>query len=300
MVLGLVSLATLAFSGERPLGSGKAREEPEPLALARIREAVAANEAKLNPIRLRFKTTFDVQGEASAATPAFRQRGRRFSHADCEWAQKGQKHFARLSYFFSPVELWRTTVYVVDETNWTSAVLPHGSSRSIQAREKLKWNAELQVTALGLRPFEGDFSLSEILQPQWATLSHQTEEINGRPAAVVEAKRRVVNPDHPAYYGRLWIDAERGVVLRIRYFAEKATVQDRQPISAVDGIRHYRLSNGGWFPVAGTRILHFADRTATEHINVDIDSITFNPAEIPDSFFTMDSALDALQSDVRR
>jgi hypothetical protein len=179
---------------------------------------------------------------------------------------------------------------VIDETSWWSARPPDLSRWSKSLREKLKWNAEIGITVLGLRPFEGDYSLSEILQPPWATFSGQTEEVDGRLAAVVDIKRRVPSSDHPVYYGRFWIDAERGVVLRIVYFDKDISATDRQPISTIDGLRHQRLSNGGWVPAEGTRTLHFTGYSKVELIRVEMASVTINPADIPGSLFTLNTA----------
>lgn len=267
----------------------KAKVQQKPLTLETIRQNVAANEVRLNPIRLRFTTTFETKGEPPEPKAGFRKPGRRFSHVQCEWAQKGEKHYAELSYFFSPDELWQTMVYVIDETNWTSAVLPHWSSRSIRPREKLKWNADIQVTTLGLRPFEGDYPLSQVLEPPWAAFSGQMEEIDGKRAAVVEAKRRAINPEEPPYYARIWIDVDRGIVLRMRNFDSDATAKDRHPLATIDQIQHQQLANGDWLPVEGTRTLHFPDRTSIERIKVDADSIALDPKDIPDSLFSLDA-----------
>ncbi|MBI5386426.1 MAG: hypothetical protein HZA90_17280 [Verrucomicrobia bacterium] len=273
--------------------SASSRKQQWAFTLESIRQSVAANEKLLNPIRLRFTNTFERKGESLRPSSGMRQPGRRYSHLGCEWAQKGDRHYARLQYFFSPEEVAQNRVYVIDETNWWSAGLPDLTQPSKSLRENLKWNAEIGVTVLGLRPFEGDYSMSEILQPPWATFSGQTEEVDGKRSAVVEVKRRVLNPDHPAYYGRFWIDVERGVVLRIRYFDGDAANRDRRHIGTIDELRHLRLANGAWLPVEGRRTTGFPDRLFIEHIRVAKESITIKSAEIPDSLFTIESALDA-------
>jgi hypothetical protein len=168
-------------------------------------------------------------------------------------------------------------VYLIDETNWTSATLPDWAQRTTRPREELQWNADIGITVLSLRPFEGDYSLSEILQPQWANFFGKREVIDGKLAVVVEAKRRVLNPDsmvhkrrfsnpeHSVYYGRFWIDVERGVVLRIHYFAYDATAQDRHLMGTIDELRHQRLSNGAWLPVEG-KGPGFADHARISHV----------------------------------
>lgn len=256
------------------------------LTLASIRQSVAANEKRLNPIRLRFTNTFERQGEPFRPSAGMRQPGRRYSHAECEWAQEGEKHYARIQYFYSPDEVAQTWVYVIDETNWWSARLPDLTQRSKSSRAMLKWNADIGLTVLGLRPFEGDYPLSEILQPPWATFTGQTEEIDGKRTAVVEAKRRSLNPNDPAYYGRFWIDVERGVALRICYFAYDTTAQDRYLMSTIDELRHQCLANGAWLPVGGRRSSGASDHLFLEHIKVTKESITIKPTEIPDSLFT--------------
>ncbi len=279
--VGRAGAAESSFTGQSTSGLKK----QQALTLASIRQSVAANERLLNPIRLRFTNTFERKGEPFRPPGSKRSPGRPFSHAQCEWAQKGERHYARLQYFYSPDEVAQTWVYVIDETNWWSARLPDLTRRAKSLREQLKWNAEIGITVLGLRPFEGDYPLSEILQPPWATFTGRIEEIDGKRAAVVEAMRRVLNPEHPAYYGRFWIDVERGVVLRICYYAHDTAAPDRHPMGTIDELRHQRLANGAWLPVEGLRITGFPDRSFVEHIKVAQESVTIKSTEIPDSLF---------------
>ncbi|MCX5908394.1 MAG: hypothetical protein NTY64_14715, partial [Deltaproteobacteria bacterium] len=160
--LTAVALSTLnigrAGTAENSVTNRQSASNPKKqsaITLESIRQSIAANEKLLNPIRLRFTNTFETKEELTLQLTHFRQLGRRYSLAQCEWAQKGEKHYARIQYFYRPEEVAQTWVYVMDETNWWSARWPDLTQRSKSSRAKLKWNAEIGITILGLRPFEG-------------------------------------------------------------------------------------------------------------------------------------------------
>lgn len=285
-----VLLFTVAFlatgyatsSGAQESGAGNATKSHEGISfpsLSILRQAVRNNEALLNPIKLSYKIEYHQEGSrpATSGRVPVRPAGRRYSHAKCIWAHSGHKHYASKDTFYGPDELARKMLFVIDEEKqeYVAISLPDRS------RNSFNWNTDIPITTLGLRPFEGNRILSDILTPAYAKIQDQKESVGGRETWVVDASR----PEEPVYHARMWIDPERGIPLRIRYFDNAPQTENRRLTSTIDQIQLHQLSNGGVLPIAGTRTLHFVDRSSRITVNVDLESITTEPGDIPDFLF---------------
>lgn len=63
---------------------------------------------------------------------------------------------------------------------------------------------------------------------------------------------------------------------------------DSRPHSEVIGIKLHQLPNGGWFQVEGTRVSYRQEprpHQRLSHIMVDVNSITIQREDIPESLF---------------
>jgi hypothetical protein len=139
----------------------------------------------------------------------------------------------------------------------------------------------LDFLRLGLRPFESDHLLSELLVPEYASVRPTMEQIEERAAYVVDVRR----PLEPAYFVSFWIDRERGVPLRLEYYDEAPSEGSRKVGSLCDSIKLHKLPNGGWIPVAGRRTVHFKHGDGVSDIKVNTDSISIQAEDIPDALF---------------
>ncbi len=272
-IVWLLTLAVAGYGGE----SG-------PATLQAVRELVSRNEAMLNPIKMAYAVTKSRTGERPQPIGGKRQHGRPFSRVNCIWAQAGDKHYAREDYFYGPNEPARSSVKVIEPERVTEGRLPDLMEGTIRARDEHDWYSVL-VAKLGLRPFEGGHTLSQILVPQYASLHEKTEMIEGRETCVIDAKRPSVYP----YFARIWLDRQRGMPLRIWYFDKHPDCGDARCMSEINDIKLHRLPNGGWVPIEGVRSLHFSDDGVSyEHITVDVNSITIRGEDIPESLFRVD------------
>jgi len=257
--------------------------EVESVTLETIREMVARNEALLNPIKMAYTVKKSRIGERMVSGRGKRVSGRSFSHINCVWAQTGDKHYAREDYFYGPNESARSTVKVIEPERVTEGKLPDLMEGTIHPRDDHDWYSVL-VAKLGLRPFEGHYTLSQILVPEYASLHTKTEIIDGRETYVVDVKR----PTIPAYFARIWIDRQRGMPLRIQYFDKHPNWFDSRRVSEIKDIKLYQLPNSGWIPIQGVRSINFSqDNISYEHMTVDVNSITIKHDDIPESLFNI-------------
>jgi hypothetical protein len=258
---------------------------PEHVTLETIRESVARNETLINPIKMNYTVKYSRKGERQlpAATGNRRPSGRRFSHSNCIWAQDGEKHYARDDCFYGPNEPAGSTVYVFDKQVTTMGEMPDLMEGAISAIDTHDWY-NVMVAKLGLRPFEGQHRLSEILVPEYASLHDDIEMLDGHQTYIVDAKR----PTYLHYFARIWIDKQRGMPLHISYYHKHPGWEDAELMSEISDIELHQLPNGAWIPVKGVRTLIRSDYISYEHISVDINSITTRPEDIPSSLFEID------------
>ena len=77
--------------------------------------------------------------------------------------------------------------------------------------------------------------------------------------------------------------------LKIQHFGlNDPCNSNSRPHSEVIGIKLHQLPNGGWFPVEGTRVSYRQKprpHQRLSHIVVDVNSITIQREDIPESLF---------------
>ena len=272
----LLAVATIGYSSE----SAKVSEHAT---LETVRELVVRNEKLINPIKMEYTVKNSRKGERPEPIGGAMRLGRRYSHSNCIWAQDGEKHFARVDYFYGPNEPAGSTAYVFDAQITTRGKLPDLIQGTIGSRDTYDWY-NVMVAKLGLRPFEGRYRLSEILVPEYASLHDETEILNSRETYVVDAGR----PIPYTYFARIWIDKQQGMPLRIFYFDKHPTWDDARLMSEINDIEPHQLENGAWIPVRGVRSIHFSDGFISyEHMSVDVNSIKIQREDIPESLFVI-------------
>jgi hypothetical protein len=289
-----LSFVVIANFNENPEAVGAAAgprmpnrpQASERATLQTVRKLVARNEALINPIKLEYTVNIRRTGERQIpAATGGRRRGRAYSHFNYVWAQDGEKHYARTDSFYGPNELARSTVYVFDDQIITMGKLPELMEGTISAVDTRDWY-NVMVAKLGLRPFEGEHRLSEILLPEYASLHDEFEILNGRETYVIDTRRPSY---HHTSFARIWIDKQRGMPLRIWFFRKHPAWGDEESISQINDIELYQLPNGAWIPVQGVRSINFSDSyTSYEHISVDVNSIKIQREDIPESLFKID------------
>ena len=102
---------------------------------------------------------------------------------------------------------------------------------------------------LGMRLFEGNHLMQEVLVPEFALVHDQTARINGQESYVVDAR----SPSNINDYARIWIECARGTPLQIDHYS--VCDQHRlERVERVTGLKWHPIGDYGWFPIAGTRI----------------------------------------------
>jgi len=269
----LLVWATSGYSGES-----------EPVTLETVRALVARNEALLNPIKMVYTVKISRTGEQPQPPGGGRIRGRSYSHFNCIWAQSGERHYTQRDSFYGPNEPANSRVKVLEPQHVEDGKLPDLMEGSISPRGRQDWNS-VMVAKLGFRPLGGHYRLSQILVPEYASVHRKTEIIDGRETYVIDAGLPLVYP----HFVRIWIDRQRAMPLRIRYFRRHPNRADAELIAEIDAIKLHELPNGGWVPCEGVRSLDRRDGSFSyEYITVDLSSVTTRREDIPESLFKID------------
>jgi hypothetical protein len=275
----------LAAFGARP-GSTYAQAPAETLEL--LRTKAADNEKAARLIKLKYSVKYERPGPAKPAPPPpgqFRAVREFWTHMEGVWAQDGPslQYSDRDSYVASSDRPAGGEINVLNG-NVAKQLMKRSPQGGITDSSKFMWNVNIDVGHLGIRPFEGKRLLSEVLAPDLARVRPGTEEVDGHTAFVVDVKR----PADPPYYGRMWIDAERGMPLKIHHFSGPPGEDGSQLIATVESIKLHRLPGGGWLPVSGSRRVIFREGPiVTERIAVDVATITTRREDIPASLFDL-------------
>lgn len=280
-------------SRTRSFGSRKLEQKPS---LQSIQAKVAQNEKLHSLIKLNYtrkRSTSIPESELFVPTPPGAstrmappiKEGPRGSYFKCTWAQDGIKQYLLNESYSGSDEFVFGHLSVLDGKVLKMGMTPDLMDGNITTADHFPWPM-FEVGFLGLRPFSGDQKLSELLVKEHASFDGEIDVIEGRQAYVVGIKR-----PGKSSFTRMWIDCERGMPLRYKHY-------DRHPDSGgtflgeeVKLIELYRLGNGGWFPVKGTRILYRRGpkpHSIFNYITVDVNSITIERKDIPDSLFKLE------------
>ncbi len=270
-------LALLSLS----LAGASAQEAPaSPVSLEALREAVLANEAKAALIRMEYRVSYEESG-GPPPSPEQIEAGLA-THGHSVYAQDGARlHHTRSDY--ADAKWLRGGINVVDGEVHKQSILPDLMWGRIDRIETFNW-ASVCPAGLGFRPFNNKYRLSELLVPAHASVQEDCVTFEGRPAAVVKAGYPGEN-----FYALIWMDLERGMPLHIEYRYPNKEGGGYHRGWMVEGIKLHRLPNGGWIPVQGIGRQHIK-RPEFElhnvlHVVVDVNSISIDKKDIPDSLF---------------
>jgi len=223
-----------------------------------------------------------------AAPPT--KAGLRGSYLKSTWAQDGIKKYLLNESYSDSDELVFGHLSVLDGKVLKMGMTPDLMAGNITALDDFQW-ALFDVVFLGLRPFSGHQKLSELLVKEHASFDGEIDVIDGRQAYIVGIKR----PGKTSFT-KMWIDRERGMPIRYEHYDRHPDSSGARVTSEVKSIELHQLPNGGWFPVKGTRSVHYRSPKpylAFDHITVDVNSITIKREDIPDSLFTIEFPVGA-------
>jgi hypothetical protein len=282
LVLLLLAVAKAGYAGQ-------ANNSQTPT-LEKVRELVARNEELLNPVKVSYTAkVIRINDRPTLATGGRKPSGRKFSHYNVVWAQSGQNQYVKIESFYGPNEPAGSSVEVFDEQVVTEAKLPDMMEGYIQVKDRYNscWYHVL-TTKLGLRPFGGQYNLSEVLVPGLATIHNELKSIGNRHAYVIDVQK----PDFSSYFSRVWIDSERGIPLLLRSYNQHPERDPNGFSSELKSTSFYQLPNRGWIPTVGTRSLYNRRsdpvRITHENLIADVNSITTKLEDIPESLFTIE------------
>jgi hypothetical protein len=257
--------------------------------LESTRTLVEQNEALMSLIKMDFtirKTRFRELSHFESEGGERKGTGRPYTHMEGTWAQDDIKQYSNIDWF-SADGYEKGHISIVDGEVKILASKPDLKQVGINKISSFEWYMNTPAR-LGFRVKGGRYRLSEVLVPEFAAILDRTELIRGHETCIVDVRSPLDDPS----YCRIWIDRKRGMPLRIEYYHDKFT----KPIREIKDIRLLQLPNGGWIPIEGVSSLYWrpSSEVSSEHIVVDVNSITIRREDIPDSLFKLDIPKDAI------
>ncbi len=254
-----------------------------------IRLAVQINEKRLNLIKMDYLVRYD----RNLLKEDFQFGGKKvfsskpYSHSTGVWAQDGIRLHSSRDYFVDPNTLDRSEITVVDGELMKWAKRPEFMQGIINNIENFNWQ-NCFPNRLGIRPFEGELLLSELLVPEYAIILEKEKIFNNQSTSLIEIKRHT----GLVYYARVWIDKERGIPLRYVYFM-KLDSNKEDILEELLITKTYSLSNGGVLPVETRRTRYRGNDEKRTFSTVDVNSISIKREDIPDSLFEINFPIGA-------
>ena len=260
--------------------------------LQSLRELVKKNEALANLIKMDYTLRFEQNEQRLKLTHKVYSEGKRFegspyTQINGTWAQDGIKQYCDTQRFFAGNEPGKSYIKIIDGEVSKWGKKPDFMQGGIGKIGDFDWGL-IPPARLAFRAFAGwEYLLSDILVEQYSSMQNETAMVGGREAYVVD----VINPGQPLGSARIWFDRERGLPLRFDYFNNSPTSGQAHLTCRIESIKHFQLPNGGWIAIEGKRSVHFYKKSppiiSTEHISVDINSITIQRKDIPESLFSL-------------
>jgi hypothetical protein len=283
--LGLVLYLIVVGGG--PLHGGAGGGELSHPSLQQVIDCVRSNEEKLALVKMNFSVDFTYQGE-----PPHRPRDPRASdkrlkapHDEIEWAQDGiRQRFVHAR--FSEGSLWLNEISVVDGevqkcADWPD--LKRGSITEVSAYSRWMVN---YASRLYYRPMYRDPDewplLSEVLASLDTMPAVVRQELDGRDVFVLDV------PSGTVGCRRLYIDVERGLLLRSDVYSRPPDTEEAKVIQRIELTKVHQTDNGAWVALEGRQITYEGAYVSRFDVHVDVNSISVNRADIPDSLFHLD------------
>ena len=259
--------------------------------LETISRMVARNEDLASLIKMNYEVTYSRTGQSEVSqkgqSSSGRHVSRQFTHYKSVWAQEGIKQYFNVDYYYSPDESESYSSTQIVDGELMKQVWGKKSdimSGKIDYIETFRWS-DIKPSAIVFRPFEGKYLLSKILVQEFASIHDKTEMLEGRETYVIDVKR----PESPIYFGKVWVDCERGIPLRFEYYDKDPALGQARLIRLIDSIKPHQLPNGGWITVKGVMTYFFyPSREDSMHISVDVNSVTIRKEDIPNSLFELE------------
>jgi hypothetical protein len=292
MVLSSCALLALIFIFGGGWEEVQAKEQisEQTSQLRDLQALVAENEALSSLIKMSWSVQIDPGLTESQSDSMVEKSGHRggppYTHYLGIWAQDDIRQHVTTDFFSGPDKWERGGIKVVDGEVYIEADKPDFMSGGINYIDNFK-TLDAPIMFLGLRPFNHKNRLSELLVPEYASINEKRETIDGHETYVVDVKK----PGRPNSSARIWVDCERGAPLRVEFYKKSEGSDKGVLMCEINSVKLHRLPNGGWFPVAGNRVLHWRSsgpHPRTEHIAADVNSITIRREDIPDSLFTFE------------
>jgi len=270
---------------------------PNDISLKTIQDRVIQNERLYSLIKLDYTTkkSTSIPVSISDLVPRDPTESRTVedsgaSYVKNTWAQDDVKQHFNLNLYSDSNEWKSGFLHVVDGEVAKAGTLPDLMSGNITNSNDFPWGI-VDMIYLGLRPFSGHQKLSELLVKEHASFDGEIDVIDKRKAYTIGIKR----PGKKSFT-KMWIDCERGMPIKYEHYDRHPDSSGARLISEVKTIELHQLPNGGWFPVKGTRTVHYRSPKsflASDHITVDVNSITIKREDIPESLFNIDFPVGA-------
>ncbi len=249
------------------------------VSLDQVRAAVQANEALTSLVKLDYEVEYGPTRTPVSTGPR-KAAGEPFTGYKGTWAQDGIRQHNEYDYLRGSDNVASQQLQVVTGEVAINAKKPGLMQGSIQTIEQHDWEAGPPLRG-GTRPFEDELLLSDSLKAPGTTASEKTEQVRGRETWVVVGEAR-------RCFFKAFIDCERGLPLRIEgYNNDPRVTGSPGRFTLLDILDVQRLPNGGWLAVRSERALG-ADGAAKSWYRVDVNSVTIERKNIPESLFRVD------------
>ncbi len=256
--------------------------------LEEVIRSAEANEEKLSLIKMDFRTDSSSEGEAPEYPRRHPGAGGRLPktrYAEVQWAQDGiRQRFVHS--FFNPDGRRICQISVVDgETckvgDWPE--LKRGTIRDVSGYSRWMVNFAAQ---LSYRPFyhpeEGAPLLSETLATAELLSDVSLQQQNGVDVCALDIR------SGPLGCRRLYIDTERGAMVRWELYMGTPDSAGARLLQCLESTRFHQTENGGWLPVEGRNTYYGDGYMRFKDVRVDVNSISVDRADIPDSLFHLE------------
>lgn len=255
--------------------------------LSHLREIALTNETKCTLLRMQFRFSDTVSGDDPKVLLFKPSDSEKDRYVECVFAQDGKRRH-RTNALHVGTECPLSHVDVVNGEVRKGATLPDWMFGWIDPPESFdeEWGGIPPMRTF--RPFTNRYLLSECLVDKYASVLSEHATSSGRNAAIV----RVVNPDNKEYYDLMWIDIERGVLLRQEIYAPSEDIGEHRRVEVHEAAKWHQLPNGGWIPIEGDIKQHQIRKGLVfdyaQHWTVDVNSISIDKKDIPDSLFDIE------------
>jgi hypothetical protein len=252
-------------------------------------DRVRSNEEKLTLVKMNSVTSWRREGrlpDVYYSDPRVSRTDFKETHQESEWAQDGiRQRFVRRN--FRDGRLRFSEISVIDGEVTKSGDWPElkrGVIKPVVASTRwvTNWPSQLFYRPCGEASEDWPL-LSEWLGSRALGSGADRRKLNGEDVFVVDTASSGTSG-----FRRFYIDCDMGLLMRLEYYGGHPDDDPPRLLRLKEVTKVHQLSNGGWVPLEGRDTLYGDGYTGFTDVHVDVNSISVDRADIPDSLFRLD------------